>query len=197
MTAQSLDFHSIHDAYRPRILRYLTRLVGAADAEDLTQQVLLKISESLAQFRGDSSLSTWIYRIATNAALDQLRRVSARPVQDLACAATTAESDSDSDAEGAWAGASIPSVESSAIRQEMSQCVRDFVERLPDNYKSVIVLSELEGFKNSEIGEILGISLDAVKIRLYRAREKLRRDLATGCSFHRDERNEFACDRKP
>src|ERR1019366_6819931 len=90
--------------------------------------------------------------------------VSARPVQDLACAATTAESDSDSDAEGAWAGASIPSVESSAIRQEMSQCVRDFVERLPDNYKSVIVLSELEGFKNSEIGEILGISLDTVKI---------------------------------
>jgi RNA polymerase sigma-70 factor (ECF subfamily) len=103
MTAQPLDFHSIHDAYRPRILRYLTRLAGAADAEDLTQQVLLKISQSLGQFRGDASLSTWIYRIATNAALDQLRRV----------------------------------------------------------------------------------------------REQLRQDLASGCSFHRDDQNEFACDRKP
>ena len=92
---------------------------------------------------------------------------------------------------------SLPSVETGVIRQEMSQCVRDFVERLPDNYKSVIVLSEFEGFKNSEIAEILGISLDTVKIRLHRAREKLRQDLATGCSFHRDERNEFACDRKP
>jgi RNA polymerase sigma-70 factor, ECF subfamily len=144
MTAQSLDFHCIHDAYRPRVLRYLTRFVGAADAEDLTQQVLLKISESLGQFRGDASLSTWIYRIATNAALDQLRRLRARPVQGLACTATTA--DSDAEADGAWAEASIPSVETGVIREEMSQCVRDFVERLPDNYKSVIVLSELEGF---------------------------------------------------
>jgi len=197
MTAQSLDFDSIHDAYRVRILRYLTRLAGAADAEDLTQQVLLKISESLGQFRGDASLSTWIYRIATNAALDQLRRVRARPVQGLAFATTTADNESDSDVEGDWAEASIPSVEARVIRQEMSQCVRDFVEHLPENYKSVIVLSELEGFKNSEIADILGISLDAVKIRLHRAREKLRQDLAAGCSFHRDERNEFACDRKP
>lgn len=197
MADQSLDFHSIHAAYRPRLLRYLTRLVGAAEAEDLTQQVLLKLSENLGQFRGDSSVSTWIYRIATNAVLDQLRRARAQPLQGLACAATTADSDSDSDAEDAWAEASLPSVETGVIRQEMSQCVRDFVERLPDNYKSVIVLSELEGFKNSEIAEILGISLDTVKIRLHRAREKLRQDLATGCSFHRDERNEFACDRKP
>lgn len=197
MTDQSLEFQSIHDAYRPRLLRYLTRLVGEADAEDLTQRVLLKLSESLGQFRGDSSLSTWIYRIATNAALDQLRRPRARPMQRLAWAATAADSDSDPEVEGAWAEASIPSVETGVIRQEMSQCVRDFVERLPDNYKSVIVLRELEGFKNSEIGDILGISLDAVKIRLHRAREKLRQDLSTGCSFHRDERNEFACDRKP
>jgi RNA polymerase sigma-70 factor (ECF subfamily) len=197
MTAPALDFHSIHDAYRPRVLRYLTRLVGAAEAEDLTQQVLLKISQSLGQFRGDASLSTWIYRIATNAALDQLRRAHALPVQGPACAATTADSDSDAEAEGAWAEASIASVETGVIRQEMSQCVRDFVERLPDNYKSVIVLSELEGFKNSEVAEILGISLDAVKIRLHRARAQLRQNLATGCSFHRDDQNEFACDRKP
>jgi len=197
MTAQALDFHSIHAAYRARILRYLTRLVGAADAEDLTQQVLLKISQSLGQFRGDASLSTWIYRIATNAALDQLRRLRALPVQGLACAANTTGSDADAEAEGAWAGASMPSVETGAIREEMSQCVRDFVERLPDNYRSVIVLSELEGFNNSEVAEILGISLDAVKIRLHRARAQLRQDLSTGCSFHRDDQNEFACDRKP
>jgi RNA polymerase sigma-70 factor, ECF subfamily len=197
MIDRSIEFQAIHDAYRPRILRYLTRLVGEADAEDVTQHVLLKLSESLGQFRGESRLSTWIYRIATNAALDQLRRPRAQPTQGLGSVATTEDSDSDSEAEGAWGEESIPSVETSAIRQEMSRCVRDFVERLPDNYRTVIVLSELEGFKNSEIGDILGISLDAVKIRLHRAREKLRQDLSTGCSFHRDERDEFACDRKP
>ena len=79
----------------------------------------------------------------------------------------------------------------------MNQCVRDFVDRLPDGYKSVIALSELEGFTNSEIAAILGISIDTVKIRLHRARERLRKDLASGCSFHRDDRNEFACERKP
>jgi RNA polymerase sigma-70 factor (ECF subfamily) len=110
---------------------------------------------------------------------------------------TAEDGDSDSESVGASVERSIPSVETSAIREEMSQCVRDFVERLPDNYKTVIVLSELEGFKNSEISDILGISLGAVKIRLHRAREKLREDLSTGCSFYRDERDEFACDRKP
>lgn len=197
MTEQSPAFKSIHDAYRPRLLRYLTRLVGAADAEDLTQQVLLKICESLGEFRGEASLSTWIYRIATNAALDELRRARTKPVQALARAATAAGNDDDTGLPGAWAETPIPSAETSVMRQEMSQCVRDFVERLPDNYRSVIVLSEIEGFTNSEIADILGISLDTVKIRLHRAREKLRQDLSTGCSFHRDEQNEFACDRKP
>jgi RNA polymerase sigma-70 factor (ECF subfamily) len=71
------------------------------------------------------------------------------------------------------------------------------VDRLPEPYRTVIVLSEIEGFKNLEIADILGLSLDNVKIRLHRAREKLRQGLAAGCTFHRDERNEFACDRKP
>jgi RNA polymerase sigma-70 factor (ECF subfamily) len=196
MTDRTLEFQPIHDTYRPRLVRYLARLVGTAEAEDLTQQVLLKISGNLGQFRGESSLSTWIYRIATNAAMDQLRHPHARSMQGPACAATPADTDLDRDAEDVWAEASIPSVETSVMREEMSQCVRDFVDRLPDNYKSVIVLSELEGFKNSEIGDILGISLDAVKIRLHRAREKLRQDLSAGCSFDRDQDDEFTCDRK-
>ncbi|HVI70111.1 MAG TPA: sigma factor-like helix-turn-helix DNA-binding protein, partial [Pyrinomonadaceae bacterium] len=72
-----------------------------------------------------------------------------------------------------------------------------FIERLPENYKTVMVLSELEGFRNDEIADILGLSLDTVKIRLHRAREKLRKDLQVGCSFHRDEDGELGCDRKP
>lgn len=180
------EFQSIHDAYRPKVLRYLTRLAGAHEAEDLTQIVMLRISAGLPEFRGESSLATWIYRIATHAAIDRLRspRGGEREPQGEVQEHLPADS-------------AAPSAESTAMRGEMNACIRGFVDRLPESYRSVVVLSELEGFKNQEIAAILGISLDAVKIRLHRAREKLRQDLQSGCSFHRDTRDEFACDRIP
>ena len=93
--------------------------------------------------------------------------------------------------------AQTASVETTAIREEMNACIREFIERLPEAHKTVMVLSELEGFTNAEIGTILGVSIDTVKIRLHRAREKLRKELGTGCNFYRDECDELACDRKP
>jgi len=180
----SLDFQSVHKQFRPKILRYLSRLVGAAEAEDVAQSVLLKVSEALPGFRGDSTLSTWIYRIATNAALDRLRHKT--PATEL----EFEESDAPPSAQS-------PSAEASAIREEMNECIHEFIERLPGNYRTVMVLSELEGFKNDEIAAILDVSLDTVKIRLHRARARLRRDLESGCNFYRDERGELACDREP
>ena len=184
----TLEFQAVHERFRSRVMRYLTRLVGDAEAEDLTQSVMLKVSEGLPDFRGDSSLSTWIYRIATNAALDRLRRKTIQAPDEM---------EVESDEGDVPQGAQTPSVETTAIREEMNACIREFIERLPENYRTVTVLSELEGFKNDEIAAILGLSLDTVKIRLHRAREKLRRELGLGCSFHRDEEGEFACDRKP
>ncbi len=70
------------------------------------------------------------------------------------------------------------------------------IKHLPENYKTVLVLSELEGLKNQEIAEILVLSLDTVKIRLYRARAKLKKELEIHCNFYHDERNELACDLK-
>ncbi len=188
MSTETRSFQSVHDRFRPRVLRYLARLVGEADADDLAQSVMLKVSDGLPGFRGDSSLSTWIYRIATNAAMDKLRR-KAVPVMS--------ETELDLDGDDAPQGPQTPSVESSAMREEMNACIRGFIERLPENYKSAMVLSELEGFKNDEIAAILELSLDTVKIRLHRAREKLRKDLAAGCTFYRSEDDELACDRKP
>jgi RNA polymerase sigma-70 factor (ECF subfamily) len=188
MSSLTLEFQSVHDRFRPRVLRYLTRLVGEADAEDLTQSVMLKVSEGLPSFRADSSLSTWIYRIATNAALDRLRRKTIQPPSAMQVESDEAEVPQDAQA---------PSAETTAIREEMNACIREFIERLPENYRTVMVLSEVEGFKNEEIAAILGVSLDTVKIRLHRAREKLRGELETGCTFHRDEHEEFVCDRKP
>ncbi len=191
----ALDFQVIHDTFRPRVLRYLKRLVGERDAEDLTQLVMVKVNDGLAHFRGGSQLSTWIYRIATNTAFDRFRSLDFR-TEVQTTAASELESD-DSAALDLVAEQRSPSTEAMAMRDEMNACIREFVDHLPDPYRAVIVLSELEGFKNREIAHILGDSLDTVKIRLYRARERLKQDLAAGCSFGRDEDDEFTCDRKP
>lgn len=179
-------FDSIDNEFRPKILRYLTRLVGESEAEDLTQTVMLKTSAGLPDFRGESSLGTWIYSIATHTAMDRLRGSHDGPVE--------AKFEEDGilpvDAEA-------PSTESAAIRGEMTACIREFIDHLPESYRTVMVLSELEGFKNVEIAAILGVSLDTVKIRLHRARERLRQNLQSGCSFYRDTGDELACDRVP
>ena len=188
MSMPKADFKSIHDQFRPRVLRYVTRLVGGSEAEDLTQSVMLKVSEGIARFRGDSSVSTWIYRIATNAALDRLRQRKIEPLT---------ETGFEFDENDLPPAATIVSVEAAAIREEIGACIREFVQRLPENYKTVMTLSDLEGFKNEEIAAILGLTLDTVKIRLHRARERLRKDLQDGCNVYSDERAELACDRKP
>jgi len=194
MTDCEFDFQKIHDDFRPRILRYLTRMVGEGEAEDLTQEVFARIGPALKSFRGESKLSNWVYKIATNVAMDSLRRSSSRPghekqmnIEDIP------ETEEDKEI---WTDERTPSTEERVIRQEMNGCIRKIIETLPESYKSVIILSELEGFKDAEIADILGLSIEAAKIRLNRARTRLKKELKTACVFYRDERNEFACDRK-
>jgi RNA polymerase sigma-70 factor (ECF subfamily) len=194
MDSSEYNFQKIHDDFRPRILRYMTRMVGESEAEDLTQEVFVRIGRALKSFRGDSKLSTWIYQIATNVAVDRHRRLSARPgdaetlpIEDI----TEIEEEKE-----IWTGEEKVSSEQRVIRQEMNGCIRQIIETLPETYRSIIVLSELEGFKDNEIADILGLSLQAAKIRLHRARTRLKKELKTSCVFYRDERNEFACDRK-
>lgn len=194
MGDDKVSFRKVHEDFRDRILRYLTRMVGENDAEDLTQEVFAKVSQALKAFRGESQLSTWVYQIATNVALDKLRRPSPRrengqglPVEAIA------ESEADKDT---WTGEEKASTEQRLIRQEMNGCIREIIATLPENYRTVIVLSEMEGLRDGEIADILGLSLQAAKVRLHRARARLKKELSTACVFYRDDRNELACDRK-
>ena len=188
------DFDAIHGEFRPKILRYLRGLVGPDEAEDLCQIVFLKVDGGLKDFRGQSSLATWIYRIATHTAIDRLRKGPAER------AAATCGAESDAAREGATAdiegGAAEPSAETALIRSEMSECIEEFVDELPELYRPVLALSDLEGFKNREIAEILGLSVNTVKIRLHRARRELKKRFEAGCDLYRTEANELACDRK-
>ena len=186
-------FDEIYASFHPKIIRYLTRLVGETEAEDLAQETFVKVGQALEGFRGEAQLHTWVYKIATNTALDRLRRPSSRETSpDPACIESIVSVE-DVDV---WSGRKRLSVEQQAIREEMSSCVRGVVDRLPDNYRTVIVLSDLEGFKDSEIAEILGLTLSATKIRVHRARARLKQELSSCCVFYRNEENELACDRK-
>ncbi len=194
MAACDLDFQQIHESYRPRIIRYLTRLAGEHDAEDLCQEVFTKIDLALKDFRGDAELSTWIYRIATNAFHDRVRSRSYHQQQKETLAPAE---ELDALQQGAAINdAPTPSIEQQVIRDEMIGCIREYIDQLPEDYRIVLLLSEEEGFKNREIAEILQISLENVKVRLHRARARLKESLKGNCNFYLDERSEIACDRK-
>jgi len=187
------DFQTIHASYRPRICRYLARLVGQGEAEDLAQEVFVRVSRGLPDFRGDSKLSTWIYRIATNVATDRLRSRSFRETQRDKANPPDGGSVEDVDA---LPEEKNPSLERQLMREQMSSCVHDYINTLPENYRAVVTLSEIEGLANQEIAEILGLTLDVVKIRLHRGRVRLKEKLRTGCRFERDEEDILVCDPK-
>jgi len=197
MTGKELNFQEIFTTFQPKILRYLSRMLDRNEAEDLTQEVFVKVDKALNKFRGEAQLATWIYRIATNAALDRQRSSSFKQ-QDRECVPNDSTSESVVEAadKNVWTGEKKQDVDQRLIRQEMNSCIREYIDDLPEDYRSVMVLSEVEGFKNREIAEILEVSLDMVKIRLHRARTKLKESLSCHCNFYLDERSELACDRK-
>lgn len=187
------EFKIIYDEYYQKIVQYLTRTVGPNDAEDIAQDVFDKVSRRIKEFRGDSKLSTWIYRIATHTAIDRLRSATYKhsskhgPIDEAA----------NLEDQSVWIAQNPTTTDQTVIRKEMSECVIEFIGNLPPDYKTVIVLSEQEGLANKEIAEILGISLNNVKMRLHRARAKLRTILNEGCDFDHNEQGTLACDRKP
>jgi RNA polymerase sigma-70 factor (ECF subfamily) len=187
------SFPKIHDEFRPKIFRYLCRIIGETDAEDVCQEVFVKVDRALPGFRGESSLATWIYRIATNAALDHVRSSSFRQ------ASMNVESPTDDelpDDPGAGNTETTHLPDTLLIRKDMNACIRAIVDGLPELYRTALVLSDLEELTNVEIAEVLGISLDAAKIRIHRARTRLRKAMEIKCVFYHDNRNELACDRK-
>jgi RNA polymerase sigma-70 factor (ECF subfamily) len=186
------NFSDIYSEFYPKITHYLTRLVGDNEAEDVAQVVFEKVSNSLSDFKGKSKISTWIFRIATNTALDRLKSSSYKRTTSVSLAPVPFQTIENLD----LAFNKPISPDQKIIRDEMSECVREFVDRLPTDHRTVLILNELEGFTNNEIAEILQISLEAAKIRLHRARARLKKELKLGCDFYHDDRNEMACDRK-
>jgi len=172
---------------RPVLVRYLGRMVGEANAEDVAQIALSKAAAAMDSFRGEASPRGWLFRIATNAAHDWNRsrlgtKSDALPAEDE----ETPEGLIDDAAQ-----------ERSLIREEMSRCVAGVLQRLPESYQTVLALSDCEELSDREVAAALGVSVGATKIRLHRARLRLKEELQHACSFYRDADDVLCCDRKP
>ncbi|MBI5076556.1 MAG: RNA polymerase sigma factor [Nitrospirae bacterium] len=186
------EFQRVYERFHEKIRRYLARMVNETEADDLSQEVFVKVSRGLKDFKRRSSLSTWIYKIATNTAFDRLRSLSLqKETSDIL------HGNDEGDVEAAYLETEDhkPSLEASLIKKEMNTCIRGMVDGLQEKYRTVLVLSDFEELASDEIAHILGISSDTVKIRLHRARARLRKELKAGCNLYRDERNELACER--
>jgi len=186
------DFSDIYEEFYPKVSHYLVRLVGEYEAEDVAQVTFEKVNSNLSAFKGESKISTWIFKIATNAALDRLKSPSYKRTPSGPLAPVQLQTVENIN----MASEKASSPDQKVIRDEMSDCIREFVDRLPPDYRTIIILNELQGFTNQEIADILQISLDSAKIRLHRARARLKKELEAGCDFYLDDDSELACDRK-
>jgi RNA polymerase sigma-70 factor (ECF subfamily) len=181
-------------SYREPIYRYVLSIVrDAAEAEDLTQETFLRAHDKLSTLDDPARLSPWLYRIATNICYDRFRQASYRnrpQSLDGPAGEDTEPGPTEALADPA------PRLDKVMEQKEMSTCVQQYLVGLSDSYRAVILLHDIEGLTNPEIAEMLGASLSTIKIRLHRAREKLRAALSEGCLFTIDERGVFVCEPK-
>lgn len=157
-------------------------LTDPADAADITQEVFIKVFRSIRGFHGESSLRTWLYRIALHEASNQRRWWSRHKKQELTIDSTTDTSDSRE--EGLPLAATLAATGGSpfdhAAQAELRQRVEEALRELPEVFRTVVVLREIEGFAYEEIAEILNVNIGTVKSRLTRGRSALRDILLLG-----------------
>lgn len=157
-----------------RIFNLARRMLNRVeDAEDLTQDVLLKLAKKVVQFRGESSLDTWVYRVTVNAALDFRRR---RARQPDCCVDPSSESHGKGLRGGQSAAWRDP--QRRALNAEARHQVERAIHELPEHYRDVYVLTDVEELPIVEAAELLQLSVPAAKSRLHRARLLLRQQLA-------------------
>ena len=151
----------LYDTHVDRVYRLAYRLAGDDDlARDVTQDTFIRAFERLGEFRGESRLSTWLHAIAVSVAFNTLRRVK-RLRREV----------------GLEAGARVAATRREA-EPDLKQRLAEAVDALPEGYRAVFVMHDVEGYTHEEIGGVLGVETGTSKAQLSRARAKLRVALA-------------------
>lgn len=165
-------FETLVDRYRDRAYRLaLTLTKSEDDAEEVVQEAFLNVFRSLDAYRGHSAVATWIYRIVTNAALMRLRSKRRKPLPSIEDQAPgSVADDSGIWPPGNWGRTPAESLLDQELRQQLNQAI----ENLPETYRAVLFLRDVEGLSNAEVAEALGLTTPTVKARLHRARLSVR-----------------------
>lgn len=176
------DFSRIYEAWHGKVRACATKLIGTAEADDVAQEVFIRVRRSLGTLAEPSKLGSWIWAITLNVVRDAARKRTSLGERQV-------ESRPDPLALVPDARGRTP--EEAAIRTEMVECYLDYVKALPPNYHEVYVLAEFEDLPNEEIARRLSLSLGTVKIRLHRARSRLFAELRRNCDCYVNERGEL------
>jgi len=163
--------------YKTKVFNYLHRMTGnSQDAEDLTQEVFIRLYTSLPSFKNQSSLNTWIFRIASNLCIDRFRR--SKKFQAIAYSLDEA-----TDTDDGTASRELPDLTFEPHRlaenSELADQISTALGRLPDKLRAVILLHDIEDMPYDEIARVVGCPIGTVKSRLFHARVRLR-DLLSG-----------------
>jgi len=157
---------ALYHRYKRRVFGVVTRIAGPAEAEEVAQEVFVRIFRGIAKFRGDSQLSTWIYRLSVNAALTY---VSRRP--------------RDRGGEERLATLAAPS---RPMRDpKLTARIERALHQLPTGYRTVLVLHDIEGLSHEECAAIMGCRVGTSKSQLHKARGKMRELLGPGLASER------------
>jgi RNA polymerase sigma-70 factor, ECF subfamily len=170
-----VGFRDAVEQYQARIYGFLSRMCRSReDAKDALQDTFLSAFRAFESFRGESSMSTWLYRIATNACLKIRRRGKYEPERELSLDEFMPSRESREPVQIADGSASPERV---LLDKELQQAVESAIAELPGPYRIVLVLRDIEGLPAEEVAQVLGLSVPAVKSRLHRARLFLRQRL--------------------
>ena len=176
--AQPLDAAAAWAELREPLLAFIARRTPDRDtAEDILQDVLLRIHRHADELEHASAVRAWIFQIARNAIADHYRRAAVRREQPAGVDLTRLEPP--------------PAIESAPaeLTSELAACLRPLVQRLPEPYREALVLTELDGLTQADAATCLGLSTSGMKSRVQRGRGQLRELLVGCCEIELDRRN--------
>ena len=179
MSANQLHFEKIYHEYKVLVFNVaLNYMQNLEDAQEITQDVFVKVYHSLQNFNQKSSLKTWIYRITINQCLDYIKHKNSQKRFFIFSKKSQNEQEY----------LNTPSFEHPGIlmeKQEDAQILFEVINTLTENQKTAFLLSKLDGMSNSEIAEIMQLSISSVESLLFRAKNTLKEKLATKFEINR------------
>jgi len=182
-----MEFWDIYDQYYVKVRKFILTLVKDEwVADDLIQDTFLKIQQNIESLKDPSKLSPWIFRIAYNLCQDHFRQLKRLRKEERI------DQEEMEDFKEALAQKG-PDIQKELEQRQMGECVQNQINLLPETPRTVLILFDIMEFSHQEIADILGITVKNAKVRLHRARKRLKTILEEKCAFERDERNVLIC----